>query len=94
MPVYIAFGQILAKSKAPFRQLESMDLLAIDQGDSWCLVLKESVRSLHEGPQTLGLSTINALMANYHEHFANSVSHTDATKGLFDRPDWIFFREA
>ncbi len=92
MSVYLAFGQIIPKTQAEFRQIEGADLVSIDLDESWCLVLKESLRSLNEGPQTLGLSTMNILMANYHEHYANSVAHTTETRGLFHRPDWIFFK--
>lgn len=90
-PTYLAFGQIIPKSIATYLPIASVELETIDQGDSWVLVLKESIRSLANGPHLLGLSTMNILMVNYHEHFAMSVSQTKEVSNLLYKPDWIFF---
>lgn len=89
---YLAFGQIIPKTIATYLPITSVELETIDQGDSWLLVLKESVRSLANGPHLLGLSTMNILMVNYHEHFAMTVSQIKEVSDLLYKPDWIFFQ--
>ena len=93
MKTYLAFGQIFSKSETEFRPLVSHELLTVEQGDSWVLVLKESVRSVSDSVQVLGMSTIHSQLVTLHEHFANVVTHDAETKGLFRKPDWIFFQQ-
>ena len=83
---------ILKKSEYPFHVFSASPLASLDCGDSWVIVLKESVRSFEAtGLQPVGVSTMNAQHNSYLEEFSNYIIKDEVGRRLAIRPDWILF---
>lgn len=88
--MHLAFGQIIPKDVAEFQAIHTDQLMSYDIGNSWILVLKESVRTVTT-PQPLGLSTMNVLMATTHEVYSHAIASVESLKGVPYKPDWILY---
>ena len=86
----VAFGMIFKKSEFPFRQF-SKELSSLDLSEhSWVVVLKESLVTLNNIVQPIGITSMNANHIGFVEHFANALSQDLVNFPI--RPDWILIQ--
>lgn len=88
MSVFVAFGQVVNELPT----LTNDNLLTWQQGSSWAIVLKETVRDIGPGIYPIGVSTLVASHGNYLQDFVNALVAEGLTLAI--APDWIIINDA